>query len=375
MRSSTSSSDRSSRRSGPDLRLHEIHREIPARDWLRMAAVAVVLAVAVLSLWEREVRSRGIEPDYDDSPALWVPLRAAAVGATRDQIVLVGASRTLFDIDLDVFQAASGGKRPIQLATAGSSPMPIFTNLAEDPTYAATTIVGVVPGLFAVPAGPPVETPKKYIRKYETWSPADAWERPLSLYLQEHLAFIQSDLTLPQLVGRIELPDRPEAYVPPELPPSFAQIDLDRRVRMKTSWERDPAAMHRVQQIWLPLMTPPPKPPVFTDEQWAQMFADAWDQILVQAKQNVDAITGRGGRVIFVRHPSSGGVLELEDRTTPRAAFWDRLIEETGAPGIYWSDYPELRDFDCPEWSHLSASDSVEYSKRLLQIMKREGLL
>jgi hypothetical protein len=38
----------------------------------------------------------------------------------------------------------------------------------------------------------------------------------------------------------------------------------------------------------------------------------------------------------------------------------------TGAPGIYYSDFPDLSGFNCPEWSHLSASDSVEFSKRLV---------
>jgi hypothetical protein len=256
MPSSTSSSD---------AREREIHRDIPARDWPSMAIAALLCSIVALALWEREVRARGYQPDYDDTPTLWVPLRAAAVGAKPDQIVLVGASRTLFDIDLDVFQAAGGGKRPLQLATVGSSPMPIFTHLADDPTYAGTTIVGVVPGLFAVPAGPPVENPKKYVRKYDTWSPADAWERPLSLALQENLAFIhQQDLTLPALVGRIELPNRPDARVPPELPPSFSTIDLDRRVRMATWAEHDEEYLRHIQQLWLPLMTPPPKPPVFT---------------------------------------------------------------------------------------------------------------
>jgi hypothetical protein len=355
---------------------HEIRREIPPRDWASMALAAIAIAILALGVWEREVRARGYVPDYDDTPTLWVPLREQAVGATRDRIVLVGASRTLFNMDLDVFEAASPAGRPIQLATVGSSPMPIFTHLAEDPTYAGTTIVGIVPGLLAVPAGPPIETPKKYIRKYETWSPADAWERVLSLWLQEHLALVhQQDLTLPALVDRVRLEDRPEAYVPPELPPTFEEIDLDRRMRMTTWAEQDAELMHRVQQIWLPLMTPPPKPPVFTDEQWAKMFDDAWEDVLVQVKANVDAITARGGRVIFVLHPSTGRVRELEDRNNPRAEFWDRLIAETGAPGIHYADYPELRDFDCPEWSHLSASDSVEYSKRLLAIMQREGLL
>jgi hypothetical protein len=42
----------------------------------------------------------------------------------------------------------------------------------------------------------------------------------------------------------------------------------------------------------------------------------------------VEKIQARSGKVILVRDPSSG-------------------------------------DFECPEWSHLSAADSVEYTKRL----------
>jgi hypothetical protein len=38
----------------------------------------------------------------------------------------------------------------------------------------------------------------------------------------------------------------------------------------------------------------------------------------------------------------------------------------TGAPGIYYSDFPDLSGFNCPEWSHLSAGASVEFSKRLV---------
>jgi hypothetical protein len=42
----------------------------------------------------------------------------------------------------------------------------------------------------------------------------------------------------------------------------------------------------------------------------------------------------------------------------------------TGAPGIYYSDFPELAGFNCPEWSHLSAGDSVEFSKCLVSHLR-----
>ena len=73
-----------------------------------------------------------------------------------------------------------------------------------------------------------------------------------------------------------------------------------------------------------------------------------------------------GGKIVFVRFPNSGGLKELEDKLMPRQQNWDPLLQMTGAPGIYYSDFPELSGFNCPEWSHLSAGDSVEFTKRLV---------
>ena len=74
----------------------------------------------------------------------------------------------------------------------------------------------------------------------------------------------------------------------------------------------------------------------------------------------------RGGKVVFVRFPMAGELKKLEDAATPRAGPWTRILKESGAAGIYFEDYPELAGFDCPEWSHLSGPDSVEFTKRLV---------
>ena len=85
----------------------------------------------------------------------------------------------------------------------------------------------------------------------------------------------------------------------------------------------------------------------------------------------VEKLRARGGKIVFVRFPVAGGLKTLEDQTTPRGQTWDRLIKATGAPGIYYEDFPELSGFNCPEWSHLSAGDSVEFSKRLVPHLRK----
>jgi hypothetical protein len=152
-------------------------------------------------------------------------------------------------------------------------------------------------------------------------------------------------------------------------------MDRTRQARMVDRLADDPPEMHEVQQIWIPLFSPPPKPPVFSDAQWAEMMEEGLDANIASMVASVEAITARGGKVIFQRLPSTGVVYELEQRPHPREKGWDRRLRETGAPGIHFEDYPELRGFDCPEWSHLRADDAVEYSRRVVRIMLREGLL
>jgi hypothetical protein len=83
-------------------------------------------------------------------------------------------------------------------------------------------------------------------------------------------------------------------------------------------------------------------------------------------KAAVDKLRARGGKIVFVRFPVTGPLKQHEDKFTPRAQTWDPLLGATGVPGIYFEDFPELASFDCPEWSHLSAGDSVEFTKRLV---------
>jgi hypothetical protein len=354
--------------------VHYVHRVVPDRNWLAMAGVALLVTAGALALWERHVRTLGYEADYDDTTSLWAEQRQRLLGVTVEQWALVGDSRTLFDLDLDLLESATG-KRPVQLATVGSNPIVIMTHLAEDPTFAGTVLLGVSPPLLAAAGGPPMANPRRYVRKFREWSPANAWEAVLSRPLQEQFAFVQQeDLTLKQLILGLPWPNREGAFAP-KLPPHFSQLDLDRRTRMIERVDRDTAFRDRLRAVWPPLFSGPPRPAVFSEEAWAKIFADAWTATLVQAKKNVETIRARGGRVIFVRMPSSGPVREIEDRITPRNTHWDRLLRETEAPGIYYLDHPELSGFDCPEYSHLNASDSVVFTRNLIAVLRRRHLL
>src|SRR4030095_15772231 len=188
------------------------------------------------------------------------------------------------------------------------------------------------------------------------------------MWLEERVAFLKpDDLSLEGLLNQLPIPNRPGAHVPPTFPPYFQTEDRERRARM---WEKcaDPngALAKKIQQIWMPLFTPPPPPRYIPKEIFMTKMKEGIQKRFTDVTAAVEKIRTRGGKIVFVRFPNSGGLKELEDKITPREKTWDPLLKMTGAPGIYYSDFPDLSGFNCPEWSHLSAGDSVEFSKRLV---------
>jgi hypothetical protein len=42
------------------------------------------------------------------------------------------------------------------------------------------------------------------------------------------------------------------------------------------------------------------------------------------------------------------------------------------AARIYFEDYPGTAHLECPEWSHLTPSDAIIYTKNLIRILQQE---
>jgi hypothetical protein len=346
-------------------------RRVPSGNWERSFVIAAVLAAAFLGGWEATWRSRGYSPTLNDTSDLWAANRTR-VGSDPGQTVIIGSSRILFDLDLGAY-AEAFGTRPVQLALPGSTPAPVLYHLAEKTAFRGTLLVGVTPPLFFVPAGFPVERSETAIRRYENWSPSQRCGNFLGKLLQKRVAFLnEEDLALNVLLGSLPVADREGARenLPPVFPPYFGRVEEDRQVWM---WEKcdfgSPLAL-RIQNIWKPLFTPPPPPPGVTPEQAKEQYLAAMEATLERTRRSVETIRERGGRVVFIRPPSSGWVRETENAISPRPGFWDRILAATGAPGVHFEDYPELSGFTCPEWSHLTAEDAARFTRALLPILQ-----
>jgi transposase len=342
----------------------DYERPIPQVPWRGITVIVVLIVIAAASAWEFYCRSIGYGPTLNDNEDLWTSTRRRV---KPESVVIIGDSRAWFDLDLDELQNGLG-KRPVQLAMGGSCAYPVLADLANDENFHGTIICSVVPRLFVAPPGtPPMERAGKAVRRSHTQTPAQRASQYLAMPLEEHVAFLkQEELTLDDLLKLLPIPNRLGALVPPRLPPYFGTLDRERRARMIEECARPGKLQSTIQQIWLPLFTPPPPPTYIPKEEFMAKMKEAIEARFRDTTAAVEKLRARGGKIVFVRLPHSGGLKALEDRTTPRSQIWDRIIKDTAAPGIYFEDFPELSSFNCPEWSHLSAGDSVEFSKRLV---------
>jgi hypothetical protein len=345
----------------------DFQRPIPAQPWRGLLVATLVLTFLGTVAWEIRARARGYAPTLNDTADLWADRRESV---KPDSLVIIGDSRALFDMDLDALEQGLG-RRPVQLALVGSCAYPILDNLANDETFHGTVIASLIPGMWMVPPpAPPYKNSLHALKRYRDRTVAHRAGHHLGAFLEEHLAFMkQDDLTLEQLLKSVEVPSRATYHAPPRLPPYFATVDRERQARMTAEAAQAGPLQDRIRAGWAPLFTPPPMPahtPKFVFEDIAKAVEARFGQTAAAVKK----IRARGGQVIFVRFPHSGPLKELEDQGTPRSAAWTRLVRETGAPNIYYSDHPELI-FECPEWSHLSAADAREFSKRLVPHLQR----
>ena len=332
--------------------------------------VALVTSMLLLSSWELYWRSQGRYPDIDDNKALWAVERGKVSELDSRDVILTGSSRVHFDVQLDVWNEAYG-RKPLQLAYPGSVPLPIVADIVKNTEFNGTLVIGVAPGLFWGEVTPDRWSWKRAQSKVDHYfkrTLADRLNHQLGIPFQENFVFVASseeewddDIDLRTLLKQWTIGDR-EGDGRDDPFYRFDDITLDRNVTMKTRMETDTAFARTVQLVWHG---------GGLSREGKHHTCDVIDYLLPL----LDQFKARGGRPIFLRCPSDGEYITHENKYYQRDSTWEVLLYETSTPGIYFEDYEELTGYVCPEWSHLSAPDARQFTKDLVSILQKEGLL
>ena len=336
-------------------------REVPAQPWGRVAVGALLLFAVLIAGWEYYWRAFGVTPATRNSDGLWAMQRRRIGNGEGDATVLVGSSRMYFDLQLDVWEKLDG-KRPIQLAFEGTSPMTFLEDLAADAKFTGRLLIGVAPELFfsgfAYRGGA--------LKYYQKESPSQRVGQWLSMHVIEpYFAFYDADFALATVLKRQNWPARggkPEHLSVRKLSVSAP----DRNTHLWDKVENDPDYQALARRIWLQDFQPGDDDP--PPEKMQKTMGEQIDRAVAA----VIKLRERGVKVLFVRPPSTGPYLEFDNKLFPRASSWDVLLAKSGAQGIHFEDYPELQGFELPEWSHIKHADAQKFTAALHQIIARD---
>ncbi len=355
MPSSTSSSERVSDVSKYD-------RPLPVRSLRSSALIGALVMLLLMGGWEAYWRSEGAIPSYRNSEGLWAIQRRRIDDGDGARTVFAGSSRMYFNTQLDVWERESG-ERPIQLALEGTSPVSLMEDLADDPDFTGTLIVGVAPGLFF--SG--FEYRGDAFKRYQNESPTQWLGQRLSMLVEPYLAFYHFDYALFTVIKRQPFPVREGVDFERDVR-RLATYGKDRATRMWAKVENDPDYAQTAKEIWAQGFVPVEE----RDAEWLERGLKNRDEQIDRAVAASRKLQEKGVEVIFVRNPAEGHYAVSEPMYNPRAETWDVLIEKSGALGIHWMDHEELQGYWLPEWSHLSGSEGDRFTAELYKVIERE---
>lgn len=330
--------------------------------------IAFILSAISITAWEIYWRNQGKSPNLDDNKDLWAVERKKVETADENDVIIIGSSRALFDIQLNEWEQQTG-KRPIQLATAGASPLPVFHDLVHNTHFTGTIVVGVTPPLFfstTFPMADPWKRAQSRVTYYQERTYAQQLNHILSIPLQQSFAFISTseenwddNIDLKTLLGQVSIGDRGIVSRPPFF--DFGNIALDRNMKMTARTANDTAFANSIIKVWgyFGKNSPPPD----KDATTAFFVSDA------------KTFLERGGKIVLLRSPSTGGFRMGENMMMPRAEFWDPLVSQVQVPSYHFEDYEEFKTLTCPEESHLSEQGAQYFTTEFVKLLLKEGHL
>jgi hypothetical protein len=322
----------------------------PRLRWARVLLLAFALLACSLGGLEAYGRVQGFRPTVPESLGLWHYWRQQVYPRDGKVIVLAGTSRICTDISLITMRECLPDYRIVQLGILGSvSCIGLLKDFADDPAFRGIVICELDTPLLQ-------RSEWDGHRDFRTYRPptleslidcvAKAW-------LQDRLVCISNSLTSRTLIARLLRESSHEQ--PSKTTRAFSRevrYDFGTRRYLAEATER-PADGAEVKVAEDP------------SAQWRHFAND-----VREIDQMVQRLRSRGGRVVFLRAPSTGAGWIRDQAEHATLARWDRFARHSSAVCIHFRDVPQMRNLTCPDGSHLDYRDAPHFTRALVARLK-----
>jgi nicotinamidase-related amidase len=317
-------------------------------------ALGVFLALA--GGGEMMWRSLGHQPAVEGDTALWASQRQA-LEQTDTPLALIGASRLQYGFDMERWRELHPEWEPFMLAVMGKSPMSVLEDLARDQSFDGLAIVSLSEEMFEPHRW---DDQAYYVDYYHyQYKIGAAIEGELETIAEKHLVSLGYSVNIERTVSALAEDGELQE-------PVFLRMLADRTRVADFSLLGDELGEYRrkKEEQFREGVEGTPLGPV-----------DEWRQQIPKVRRLVDRIEKRGGKVVFVRMPVTGDYLAIAREFYPRDKYWDVFAAKVDAPTIHFEDVEVLAGLECPDSSHVDATDRATLTHALAAELERMGVL
>lgn len=335
-------------------------------EHFRKAGILTFLLVAAFAAgYEWYWRNEGFTISYNDDKVLWATHRKKVYKPIDRSTILLGSSRIKFDIDLFTWKQLTG-ETPVQLSLPGTPPHPILRDLANDENFKGKVIVDVMElQFFAIDRIRREKSAREALEYYYEETPAQKFSASINHAFESKLVFLEEGFFgLTRLLDDFQIPNRKGVTGAPKILKNFRTLSYDRQGFLTSTFLSD-TSLQQTQ------MANRYRAGSLTKR--ATIKNDTLLTLCKELKASIDKIRARGGDVIFIRPPSSGRDLEIENEINPRFEYWQTLLDYTGTEGIHISDHPVTASLVCVDGSHLSPKDAITFTTQLVRTLQEKG--
>ena len=328
---------------------------VRSQRWMLAWLLALVAAAALVGAVEWHWRALGYRPNIRDSAQLWSIERDRAYAGDKTPLLLLGASRIEFAIDMKLLKDLLPRYQPVMLAQNAHYPLAALRDLADDARFHGVVLCDLEAGglykMYTQMQQPLVD----YYHKQ--WAPSWHLHRVLLTHWQHNAVVADPDLGL--VAGALRLID---GSAPPR--PDYFRFHADRSGDIDYTFTDPAAARKHFGEVL-----------ANSSELHAAVAPEQWRADLAPVYEWTRRIQARGGKVIFYQSPTGPTLQKIEAIRHPKALYWDRFVADSPAPVLDAMDDPALSKFELPDDSHLDYRQKPAYTRALVEALVGRKLL
>ncbi len=342
MSSSTSSSETES-----------ASHQLSNKPWPRVGLLTLVLAGGIVGGAEAFWRGQGQLPWVPDSKELWA-FHRSRVYNDRKTVLLLGTSRMGAAISPEMFRARCPDYQLVQLSLTGSnSPIGMLEHFAVDDDFSGIVLCGMAAPFLDRTRWEDQSEHYNYPSK-----PHERWSAAVHGYLRASIVVLDPGLSLKTTIkNHLQSAPLPEPDHRWRTFDRFLYFDFEKDPEMESRRKR---RVEQVRREYEEVKTP---------------TGDELRSIVAEIDRLVERVRRNGGEVVFIRLPSSGKRLQVEEEYYPKAEHWDRFARASSAICIHFQDIPSQSQFVCPDESHLDYRDASRFTNALIDELTRRNVI